>query len=265
MKLFKASVFTIVVLILCQTGYSAEKTILTIKGIGTVKADPENRLLIFTAANPGVVPMEFSVCWNELNWNEQKGWFEGSQKCIQSEVGGWQKPQFTAESKKIPLPHYRTVTITIGRYSNIARAVCRENDGQIGCLTIYKSGFTVLNCKDANPSAPLTPMTYSGNLAPPSTTVSVNPIYQITIKPSMTVAPEDTGKRATLYMYVVQKNGAAKLFSSQPIILGNEVEFNFGLKCIPTGMLSFPITVYVGYRLSDGTIRYNGYTITLTQ
>ena len=56
--------------------------------------------------------------------------------CIQGEVGGWAVPAFKKKRRMVSLPHYRTTIITIGRYEKIATAICRENDGQIGCVTI---------------------------------------------------------------------------------------------------------------------------------
>ncbi len=51
----------------------------------------------------------------------------------QSEAGGWAKPEFRPPVKRERLPHYVTFIVTISRYEKIGSAVCRENDGHLGC------------------------------------------------------------------------------------------------------------------------------------
>ena len=108
--------------------------ILNLPGVGKVIAHPGTRKLEFVSSGG---PMEFSVCWNTLShFNRKRGIYSGGMKCIQGEVGGWAVPAFKKKRRIVPLPHYRTTIITIGRYEKIATAICRENDGQIGCVTI---------------------------------------------------------------------------------------------------------------------------------
>ncbi len=108
--------------------------ILNLPGVGKVIAHPGKRKLEFISDGG---PMEFSVCWNTRDYfNRRKGIYFGRMKCIQSEVRGWAVPAFKKKRKIIPLPHYSSVTIVISRYEKIAAAICRENDGRIGCVTI---------------------------------------------------------------------------------------------------------------------------------
>ena len=109
----------------------AGETILNLPGVGKVISNPVRRTLTFISDG---TPMEFSVCWNSLHWNASRGLYVGGMKCVQGEVGGWAKPEFKKKKKTIKEPHYRTFIVTIGRYKKIASAICRENDGQIGCV-----------------------------------------------------------------------------------------------------------------------------------
>ena len=108
--------------------------ILNLPGVGKVNAYPGRRKLEFISYGG---PMEFSVCWNTRDhFNRRTGIYSGRMKCIQSEVGGWAVPAFRKKRKIIPLIHYSSMIIVIGRYNKLASAICRENDGRIGCVTI---------------------------------------------------------------------------------------------------------------------------------
>jgi len=121
-------------LLLLIPSFSFGKEILNLPGVGKVIAHPKTRKLEFVSNG---APMEFSVCWNTLDhFNRKKGMYVGRIKCIQSEVGGWAVPAFKKKRKLIPMPHYRTMIITIGRYEKIATAICRENDGKLGCVKL---------------------------------------------------------------------------------------------------------------------------------
>ncbi len=100
----------------------ANRLILKVPGLGKVEANPSSRQLIFTAFKPGKVPMEYSI------WTPR-----GS---MQSEAGGWAKPEFRPAVKREKMPHYVPFIITISRYEKIGVAICRENDGRIGCKVI---------------------------------------------------------------------------------------------------------------------------------
>ncbi len=97
----------------------AGKIILSVPGLGKVEAYPSKRQLVFTAFNPGRVPMEYSI-WSPRSYK-------------QSEAGGWAKPEFRPAVKKERMPHYVPFIITISRYERIGAAICRENDGRLGC------------------------------------------------------------------------------------------------------------------------------------
>ena len=81
-------------------------------------------VLIFTAYQPGKVPMEYSI----LAGNHY----------YQSEVGGWAKPEYRPPVKKEKLPHYVTFIITIGRYEKMAVAICRENDKHLAVIKLTR-------------------------------------------------------------------------------------------------------------------------------
>ena len=78
-----------------------------------------SRQLVFTAFQPGRVPMEYAI-WSPKSFR-------------QSEAGGWARPEFRAAVRREHLPHYLPFTIVISRYEKIGVAICRENDGRIGC------------------------------------------------------------------------------------------------------------------------------------
>ena len=98
------------------------ESILDVSGLGKVEADLSTKELVFTASHPGRVAMEYSI----LSGNDY----------IQSEAGGWGRPEFSSAIKRENLPHYRTFIVTINRYNKIGSAICRENDGQLGCIEI---------------------------------------------------------------------------------------------------------------------------------
>jgi len=97
----------------------AFRKILEVPGLGKVEADTARRQLIFTAFRPGKVPMEYSI-WTPRYYR-------------QNEAGGWAKPEFRPAVKRERLPHYVTFIVTISRYEKMGSAICRENDGRIGC------------------------------------------------------------------------------------------------------------------------------------
>ena len=98
--------------------------ILDLPGVGKVEADLGRMVLIFTAYNPGKVPMEYSIL--------------AGNNYYQSEAGGWAEPDYKPRVKEEPLPHYVTFIVTIGRYEKIAAAICRENDGHLGVVRLYQ-------------------------------------------------------------------------------------------------------------------------------
>ena len=98
--------------------------ILDVAGLGKVEADLANQKLVFTCANPGVVPLEYSILAG-ANYS-------------QSEAGGWGSPEVTAAVKKESLPHYQTFLVTIARYEKIGVALCRENDGRLAVIKLYE-------------------------------------------------------------------------------------------------------------------------------
>ena len=102
-------------------GYEAlaNQLILKVPGLGKVEANPSARQLIFTAFKPGQVPMEYSI-WSPRGF-------------VQSEAGGWARPEFRAPVRREKMPHYVPFIITISRHKKIGVAICRENDGIIGC------------------------------------------------------------------------------------------------------------------------------------
>ncbi len=111
------------------------KTILSVSGLGRVNANPAGRTLTFFTYGG---PMEFSVCYNTLSWMPAKGLYVGPMRCLQGEVGGWAKAAFKKRARTIKMPHYRTFIVTISRYSKIGVAICRENDGRLGCVHIVR-------------------------------------------------------------------------------------------------------------------------------
>ncbi len=115
------TVFSLLILFLFsfEPASFAFQQILSVPGLGKVEADTARHQLIFTAFRPGRVPMEYSI------------WTHRSYK--QSEAGGWAKPQFRPAVKRERLPHYITFIVTIARYGKIGSAICRENDGRVGC------------------------------------------------------------------------------------------------------------------------------------
>ncbi len=116
------TIFVILLLIglsMMATPVFASTKILDVPGLGKVEADTAARQLIFTAYHPGRVPMEYSI-WTPRSYR-------------QSEAGGWAKPEFRPAVKRERLPHYVTFIVTISRYERIGSAICRENDGHIGC------------------------------------------------------------------------------------------------------------------------------------
>ncbi len=118
----KVSLFLILFLLLFVTLSFAQSRvlILDLPGVGKVEADLDRMVLIFTAYNPGVTPMEYSILAGDTYY--------------QSEAGGWARPEYVPAVKEEPLPHYITFIITIGRYEKIAAAICRENDGHLGVV-----------------------------------------------------------------------------------------------------------------------------------
>ncbi len=100
----------------------ASRTILAVPGLGKVEADLGRRQLVFTCYNPGRIPMEYSI-WTPRHYK-------------QGEAGGWAKPQFRPAIKRERLPHYVTFIVTISRYEKIGSAICRENDGRLGCKVL---------------------------------------------------------------------------------------------------------------------------------
>jgi uncharacterized repeat protein (TIGR01451 family) len=98
--------------------------ILDIAGLGKVEADLANQKLVFTCANPGEVPLEYSILAG------------GSYS--QSEAGGWGSLEVTPAVKKETLPHYQTFLVTIARYEKIGVALCRENDGVLAVIKLYE-------------------------------------------------------------------------------------------------------------------------------
>ena len=232
--------------------------IIELPGVGEVSADPGGHTLTFTSYRPGVVPMEFSVCWNEITWNSNEKLYEGSTRCVQGEVGGWQKPEFETPTRTITLPHYRTVTITVGRYDKIAVAVCRENDGRIGCVNLGSPGNSS-QCQIAAPSNPIDVVEWGEVVHPVKVTVSSG--SSISIKPTIRVPAEDLGKRALLLMYIEQSNGHNELMtSSDLVVLDSTMVVDLMGYCIPASNISFPLTVYVGYQ-AGGSIKYTYYII----
>ena len=112
----------IVSIVLLASETFAARTILTVPGLGKVEADMGRRQLVFTCYNPGRIPMEYSI-WTPRHYK-------------QSEAGGWAKPQFRPAVKRERLPHYVTFMVTISRYEKIGTAICRENDGRLGCQVL---------------------------------------------------------------------------------------------------------------------------------
>ena len=111
-------IFVVTLFSLNSTSYAFQR-ILEVPGLGKVEADMGHHQLIFTAYRPGKVPMEYSI-WTPRRYK-------------QSEAGGWAKPEFKRAVKRERLPHYVTFIVTISRYEKIGSAICRENDGRIGC------------------------------------------------------------------------------------------------------------------------------------
>jgi hypothetical protein len=243
--------------VLVGFSFAETVTVIDLPGVGKVTADPTKQTLTFLAYHPGVTPMEFSICWNELEWNSQKGWYEGSQKCIQSEVGGWALPEFQVPQRTIPMPHYKTFTVTVGRYDKLAMAVCRENDGKLGCVQLTQTATTE-TCQQAYPSSPLQVVNIEEIVTPTTVWVSEG---NISIKPTIKVPAQDVGKQAILLMYIAQSNGQYQLISSShPVGLSSLVTFDLISDCISTAHLSFPVSVYVGYQIGN-TIKYSYYII----
>ncbi|MBE3088448.1 MAG: S-layer homology domain-containing protein, partial [Chloroflexi bacterium] len=96
--------------------------ILDVAGLGKVETDLANQKLVFTCANPGEVPLEYSILAG-ANYS-------------QSEAGGWGSPEVTAAVKKESLPHYQTFLTAIARYESLGAAICRENDGRLAVLQL---------------------------------------------------------------------------------------------------------------------------------
>ncbi len=115
--------FLVILLFGFSQAFAQERIlILDLPGVGKVEADLDRMVLIFTAYNPGKVPMEYSILAGD--------------KYYQSEAGGWAEPEFKPGIKEEPLPHYVTFIVTIGRYEKMAVAICRENDRHLAVVRI---------------------------------------------------------------------------------------------------------------------------------
>ncbi len=125
----------IMIILFSTNTWAGGVTILQLNRIGRVVAHPMQHRITFVSYGG---PMEFSLCYNELYWQSSKGLYRGIERCLQGEVGGWGKPAFRTKVRTLKMPHYRTFTVTIGRYNRLAVAVCRENDGRIGCVHMLR-------------------------------------------------------------------------------------------------------------------------------
>jgi hypothetical protein len=73
------------------------------------------------------------------------GWDPGGQYYFHTEVGGWGKPEFTANPQYFPLPHYRTCVLMLARYEKVYAVFLRENDGQLTYKVLQGGPFTGLD------------------------------------------------------------------------------------------------------------------------
>ncbi|MGO0122327.1 stalk domain-containing protein [Desulfothermobacter acidiphilus] len=73
------------------------------------------------------------------------GWDPGKQYYFHTEVGGWGKPEFTANPQYFPLPHYRTCLLVLGRHDKVYVVFLRENDGQLSYKVLQGGPFSGLD------------------------------------------------------------------------------------------------------------------------
>jgi hypothetical protein len=111
--------------ILCLAPSSAvagNTVVLDVPNLAKVEADGGARQLTITAAQPGKVPVEYSI-WSKDGY-------------VQSEAGGWATEEVKAAVKKEAFPAGKTFIVTVGRYKTTASAVCRETSGMVQCAPI---------------------------------------------------------------------------------------------------------------------------------
>jgi hypothetical protein len=101
---------------------AATVVVLDVPNLGKVEADGAAKQLTITAAQPGKVPVEYSI-WSKDGY-------------LQSEAGGWATEEVKAAVKKESFPAGKTFIVTVGRYKTTASAVCRETSGMVHCAAI---------------------------------------------------------------------------------------------------------------------------------
>ncbi|MDD5306513.1 MAG: hypothetical protein PHU25_04250 [Deltaproteobacteria bacterium] len=105
-----------------SSAQAGNKVILDVPNLAKVEADGAAKQLIITAAQPGKVPVEYSI-WHKDGY-------------VQSEAGGWATEELKAAVKKESFPAGKTFIVTVGRYKNTASAVCRETSGVVQCAAL---------------------------------------------------------------------------------------------------------------------------------
>ncbi|MBN2231661.1 MAG: C39 family peptidase [Deltaproteobacteria bacterium] len=136
----------------------------------------------------------------------------------------------------------------------------------VGFVT-FSAGAACTGSTAAHPDHALSTVIFgsAGTVNPQNEPVSVGACTNITIMPTLQVAAADVGKTATLICYVWMPNpGFGLNLPSQQTTLGQTAQYTIlsnGLDFSAQGGLQF--WVYAGYALSDGTIRYNAYSVTV--